>query len=476
MTRTARQWALAAAALAASAAACSGGKSDPDPPPPQPVLSAIEFVKCSLVVAAGPDAGARVPFESSRATIGTSPDCTLLLSDPTVSRVHCELVVEDRGFRLHDLDSTNGTTVAGLLVREVWLEAGASFSVGSTRISLEPSAQRVEIRLSDEDRFGFAIGASARMREIFYVLERMAPKDVTVLLTGETGTGKDVLARSIHERSPRREKPFVTVDCGSLPDELVESELFGHAKGAFTGATEERAGAFEAADGGTVFLDEIGELPLAQQTKLLRVLEEREIRRVGETKPRKVDVRVIAATNRSLPVEVQAGTFRKDLYFRLSVLELRVPPLRERIEDIPLLAEQFLASLAERGGRAKPALARHAIWALKTYPWPGNVRELRNVLEKAVALAAGPEIGPEAIALGSMGDDPSSTRPARPFAVDARVPYDEAHDRFEREYLMDLLRLHELNVTNAAKAAGIHRQTIHRLLRKHGIKLDEYRD
>jgi DNA-binding NtrC family response regulator len=358
------------------------------------------------------------------------------------------------------------------MIREVYLVPGSSFSIGSCRIELKASGERGEIRLSDQEKFGRVIGRSVKMREIFYLLERMSLRDVTILLTGETGTGKEVFAQSIHDASARKDGPFLTVDCGSLPENLIESELFGHVKGAFTGATSDRAGVFEEASKGTVFLDEIGELPVAQQTKLLRVLESREIRRLGENASRPVDVRIIAATNRSLPDEVEAQRFRKDLYFRLSVCEIRIPALRERPDDVPLLAENFAAVLAPPGRAKPPTLSADALGALAAHPWPGNVRELRNVIEKAIALQDADEIDAASIALGTIRD----SRPGAGGVIDASVPYEVAHDRFEREYLLDLLRRNDMNVTQAARSAGLHRQSIHRLLRKHGIKPSEYRE
>ncbi len=439
----------------------------------------IEFTRCALTVAEGPDAGKEAPLETSLFRIGTSPGSALVLTDPTVSRTHCEIEIGEGGFLLRDLGSTNGVFVAGLQVREIFLEPGATFLVGATKIELKRTGDRdddrSEIRLSDREKFGSAVGRSIKMREVFFLLERVSQKDVTILLTGETGTGKEVIARSIHEEGPRRGAPFVTVDCGSLPENLIESELFGHSKGAFTGATGERAGAFEEANRGTVFLDEIGELPLAQQAKLLRVLENREVKRLGENNARTVDVRIIAATNRSLAEEVEEGRFRKDLFFRLSVAEVRIPALRERPDDIPLLAEHFLQALAARSKSAKPRVTVDALNALRGYPWPGNVRELRNVLEKALALAEKDEIDASAIAVGSIRNRPDLSKAQGAFVIDPASSFDVAHDHFEREYLMALLKHNEMNISKAARVAGIHRQTIHRMLRKHGIDLDEFR-
>ena len=434
--------------------------------------TSIEFPKCSITVKTGPDAGKDVHVETATIRIGTSPACQLVLTDSTVSREHCEIRLTEEGYLLRDLGSTNGTHLAGSRVREVWLAPGSLFSAGSTVLEFRPLEERVEVLLSEKDRFGAVIGRSLKMREIFHFLEKIATKDVTVLLTGETGTGKEVIAESIHAESLRRGAPFVSVDCGSIPDNLVESELFGHVKGSFTGATGDRVGAFEEADRGTVLLDEIGELPLEQQAKLLRVIEKKEIKRVGENETRHVDVRILAATNRALPDEVEAGRFRKDLYYRLSVVEIQVPPLRERAEDVPLLAEHILALLSERAKRPRPRLTEDALAILTRHPWPGNVRELRNVLEKTFALAEAQEIGAAGIVVGTVGEHPAERAAAAAGAavVDAGLPYSEARERFEKTYLLALLEKNDMNVSKAARVAGIHRQSLHRLLKKHGIR------
>ena len=434
--------------------------------------TSIEYPKCLLTVKSGPDAGKDVRVETSNIRIGTSPACQLALTDGTVSREHCEIRLGEDGYLLRDLGSTNGTHLAGSRVKEVWLAPGSLFSVGSTVLEFRPLEERVEVLLSEKERFGTVLGRSLKMREIFHFLEKIASKDVTVLITGETGTGKEVLAESIHEESTRRGANFITVDCGAIPDNLVESELFGHTKGSFTGAHADRVGAFEEADRGTIFLDEIGELPLEQQAQLLRVLEKKEIKRIGENETRRADVRIIAATNRSLPDEVEAGRFRKDLYYRLSVVEIQVPPLRDRQDDIPLLAEHILALLSERAKRPRPVLTEDALDVLKRHSWPGNVRELRNVLEKTFALAEKQEIGSEGVMVGSVGEHPAEKAAAAAggAVVDANLPYADARERFEKTYLVALLEKNDMNVSKAARVAGIHRQSLHRLLKKHGIR------
>src|SRR5450432_2873828 len=323
-----------------------------------------------------------------RLRIGMAPENDLVLPDDTVSRHHCELTRAADGVHVHDLGSTNGTKLQGARVTEAVVQPGVVLKVGEIEIAVRLAVRSVEVMPSDKTWFGGAIGQSLAMRSIFGILERIAPTDATVLLEGETGTGKDVLARAIWTESPRAQGPFVVVDCGAVSYSLLESELFGHERGAFTGAVAARQGAFEMADGGTVFLDEIGELPLDVQPKLLRVLETKEFRRVGGNRTLKTNVRVLAATKRNLQREVQAGKFREDLYFRLAVVPITVPPLRGRREDIPALVEYILKA----GSQNDPTLgalsmADEAISALTAHDWPGNVRELRNVLERAVYLA-----------------------------------------------------------------------------------------
>ncbi|AKI99940.1 two component Fis family sigma54 specific transcriptional regulator [Archangium gephyra] len=323
--------------------------------------------------------------------------------------------------------------------------------------------------------FAGAVGRSAAMQEAHRLLEQAARLDITVLLTGETGTGKELAARAVHLNSARREKPFVAVNCGALPAELVESELFGHGKGAFTGAAQAKAGLFEEAHGGTLFLDEVGELPLNAQVKLLRVLQEREVRRVGETRPVQVDVRVVAATHRDLRAAAAQGRFREDLFYRLNVFPVQLPPLRERKEDIPLLAAHLLDKHCKAMGRSLEGMTPEALRTLVGYPWPGNVRELENALMRAVAVATGPVV--------TERDLPQEVRErqegALPGGAAKHLPYrdalDLARDRFSREYLTALLRDFEGNVTRAAEHAGIERESLHRLLKRYSIRSDDFK-
>jgi DNA-binding NtrC family response regulator len=324
------------------------------------------------------------------------------------------------------------------------------------------------------------LGASAAMRSLHALLSQVAARDLTVLLTGETGTGKELAARAVHAESPRKAKPFVAVNCGALPADLVESELFGHAKGAFTGATMAKAGLFEEAHGGTLFLDEIGDLPLPVQVKLNRALQEKEVRRVGTTTPVKVDARVVAATHRDLAAEVAAGRFREDLYYRLNVVTVRLPALRERREDIPLLAMHFLA----RSGRPElDGFAPEALRALTTYAWPGNVRQLENAVARAAAVASGPRIGVDDLPpeLGVARAAESGGTPGGRASAEAlaKLPYreavDSARDAVSREYLSALMQEFGGNVTHAAERAGMERESLHRLLKRYGVRSDDFK-
>ncbi len=403
-----------------------------------------------------------------RLTIGKAPDNDLVLPDDTVSRHHCELLREGAGLRVRDLGSTNGTRVDGTKVTDAVLSPGAVLRVGEVEVAVKPAAQQVDVLPSDEPRFGPALGQSLAMRTIFGMLERIAPTEATVLLEGETGTGKDVLARAIVEGSPRKGAPFVVVDCGAVSYSLIESELFGHERGAFTGAVAARQGAFELANSGTVFLDEIGELPLDVQPKLLRVLETREFRRVGGNKPIHTDVRVIAATKRDLKREVAGGKFREDLYFRLAVVPVTVPPLRQRREDVPMLAEAVLTAACVGGDPL--SISQDALAALMAHDWPGNVRELRNVLERAVYMARATgarELGSIALATGTSASDAA-------FQFDQERSYRETRAKFEsefeRRYVRWLLGRHRGNVSAASREARMDRKHLFELAKKHGIR------
>jgi DNA-binding NtrC family response regulator len=414
-----------------------------------------------LTVVEGPGAGTVWDSVSDACSIGSHPSNDVPLDDPTVSRFHCEIRVGPKGARVKDLDSTNGVILDGVQVADGYLRGGSLLRLGRAVVRFDFGSDSNRLPVSERTRFGSLVGVSVPMRMCFALLERAANKDVTVLLEGETGTGKSQAAQAIHQASARRDKPFLTVDCGAIPPDLLESELFGHEKGAFTGAAQRRIGAFEEANGGTVFLDEMGELPAELQPKLLRVLEAREIRRVGTNSYVPVDVRIIAATNRDLRAEVNAGRFRSDLFFRLAVLRIPLPPVRQRPEDLQFLVEQVLASLGADPERTQALRSPEFIARLEQAAWPGNVRELRNYLERCLVFEDTLELSDVA---------PAGSR----FEVDPKLPYAEARrlalDDFERRYLRALLELHQGRVSQAATGADMDRVYLYRLLRRHGIK------
>src|SRR5438067_1598837 len=343
-----------------------------------------------VVVIDGPDRGATALSSGDPMTLGTDPTCSLVLGCRATSRFHCEIELGADGAVIRDLGSTNGTRVDGVRVVVGYLRRGAEVEIGRDRLRFELVDEPVGIDLFAGERFGAVVGRSPAMRAAFARMARAAASDATVLLTGETGTGKDSAAEAIHAASPRAGGPFLIVDCTALPGGLAESELFGHAAGSFTGATSDRAGVFEAANGGTVFLDEIGELTSALQPKLLRVIERREVQRVGETRPRAVDVRIVAATHRDLRRDVNQARFRADLYFRLAVMPIHLPPLRERPEDLPLLLDALVAELGIDAAARERLRRQISVAALARMDWPGNVRELRNYLERRLVLEEEP--------------------------------------------------------------------------------------
>lgn len=414
----------------------------------------IEYRSLELVVVDGPDEGRKVTVRG-KVTVGTHESADLVLTDRSVSRRHVELQPSGDGLWLRDLESTNGTFLRTTRVREALLEPGSDFDVGRTRVEIRTTTTRSRVPLSRRTRFGGLVGESKAMRRLFALLERVCATDVTVLIEGETGTGKELAARALHECGQRSQGPFQVVDCSAVSPTLIEAELFGHARGAFTGAERERPGAFEFAHGGTVFLDEVGELPLELQPKLLRILQEREVRRLGEQAVRPVDVRVVAATNRNLADEVGRGKFREDLYYRLAVFRVTMPALRERADDVPLLVQHFLRD------RPGVQVSDETLRKLQRASWPGNVRELHNAVERALLLSF---------------DELDTTGPSltSAMAVDTSRPFKEAKgelvDEFERQYLQELLHKTEGNVSKAAREAGIDRKHMERLIKKHGFR------
>ena len=398
--------------------------------------------KLRVTVDAGPDAGtACAPDDGASIAIGTSADNALVLADPAVSRYHLELHRTPGGVQVIDLGSRNGTWVGGVRVERALVAAGTQLKLGDTTLTVDDAGSTVAPPPADVPRSADLVGESEAIREVARLVHRLARVDSSVLIQGETGVGKEVVARAIHEASPRRDRELVIVDCGSLPASLIASILFGHEKGAFTGADQRRVGAFERADGGTVLLDEIGELPLDVQPALLGVLERRQFTRVGGTQPIEVDVRVLAATHRDLRAEVNAGRFRADLYYRLAVAKILIPPLRERPEDIAPLVEHFvqrLTGVAELGPLA-PALEQ-----LRAHRWTGNVRELRNVVEAALVMGE-LDLGEGAPAAArTLAVQDSSLPPYRDARAAGNASEAARLARMDRPYLLTLLRKHGL--------------------------------
>jgi DNA-binding NtrC family response regulator len=430
----------------------------------QPV--AIELKAFALEVEAGPDAGKTLRGGKRSLLLGTHPSSDLLLSDPHVSRLHARIDVEEQEVVLTDLGSTNGTRVSGVRVLKVCLDDGAVVELGETRLRFRALDEPIRIELAEGESFEGLLGRSPPMRELFALCARVAPTDATVLLQGETGSGKELVARAIHERSLRKGQPFVVFDCGAVPPTLIESELFGHEKGAFTGAVAARAGVFERADGGTLFLDELGELQLDLQPKLLRALETGEITRVGGERPLKIDVRVVAATHRDLSLMIAENRFRADLYYRLAVIRLAIPPLRERRDDIPLLAAHFARDvLGDAPGARIPAATFEAVFEdLRRHDWPGNVRELRNVVERAAILA-----DPKLLRAGALDAVTELTRSVEK-SFSKKVTLRAARAEREREYLTDLLRATAGDLDEASRVAQVHRKSLERLIRKHKLR------
>ncbi len=422
-------------------------------------------VRCQLVVVDGPDMGRAVTLASSSVKVGSDRACGLVLGDTGVSRQHLQITAEPDGqFLVEDLGSKNGTLYEGAKLSALRVPAGATLRIGRTSLRIQAEAHVLRLEASRSQRLGELVGVSLVMREVFAVLELSAASDVTVLLEGETGTGKELAARAIHEASARRRGPFVAVDCGALPANLVESELLGHVRGAFTGAMQARRGAFARADGGTLFLDELDALPLDLQPRLLRALETRTVRPVGGDSEQAIDVRVVAAAQRDLAGAVASGTLRPDLYYRLSVVRVTLPPLRARREDIAPIVR---AMLQQRGLASDdvdgPALAR-----LMAQPWPGNVRELRNTLDRALALSPGARSFAELrwYVPGDMSETPGlEVDSERPFAAAKQAII----DAFERVYLRTLLDRSDGNISAAARTSELDRKHLRTLLRKHGL-------
>lgn len=423
--------------------------------------------KLRVVVLDGPDKGAVFEGAQDEIRVGGAEDNDLVISEPSVSRRHAVLKLTPDGIRVTDLSSTNGTFMGDVRVHDVVLRGARELTLGSTRVRIEPLDDSVEHELSSGVRFGRLVGSSVAMREVFAVLERIATSDITVLVEGETGTGKELVADAIHRQGPRAGGPFIAVDCGAIPREALEGELFGVDKAA--DPQRARQGAFVAAEGGTVFLDEVTELPMELQSKLLRVIESRELKPVGSDRAVPIDVRVIASTGRNLPREVKDGRFRQDLFYRLAAVVVKLPPLRSRLEDVPVLVDTILDDLNRRrtaqGLPAYPGLDRRAMELLAHYDFPGNVRELRNLVERFAVLGA----DPSALARGHV----TLERPGG-HEIRTDLPFHDSKEiwteTFEKTYLTKLLATHQGNVSAAARTSGIDRRHLQRLMVKHDLR------
>jgi len=420
------------------------------------LLPGARLDDCILEVIDGPDRGLRFPLGPGQVVLGASRRCDVTLTDPTISSRHARLTVLADGVRLEDLDSKNGTRYLGSRVSSIVIQAGATFELGTCRLTILPP-EAAELDPPTRTGYGELIGASLAWRLVFGTLERLESSQATVLLQGETGVGKSLVAQEIHRHSPRADRALATLDCGAVSPTLLGSELFGHARGAFTGAVKDRDGLVQSADGSTLLLEEIGDLPLELQPTLLRLLEAREYQRVGDPRPRRSDVRVIAATHHDLQAAIAEGRFRQDLYYRLGVITVRVPALRECREDIVPLATRFL----ERLGAPLELTAGQRV-LLESYDWPGNARQLRNAVERFYV----------------TGDffGPSTTQPAPRWGEgDFHAHKAEVVRQFERDYLVALLTDCQGNLSAASRQSGLARNHLRDLLKRHAIDVDRFR-
>ena len=446
---------------------------------PRTESSSVRTASYVLLVADGPDQGGRFVLDGtapSRVLVGTGPACDIRLTDRLVSRRHAALDPVGARLRVTDLDSTNRTFINGIEISEAFLDGGEFVRVGGTTFHVQQTETSKAAELSTRTSFGNVVGGSEEMRRLYPLCERIAKSDVPVIIEGETGTGKEVLAESLHAMGLRSKEPFVVFDCTATPPNLLESALFGHEKGAFTGATGSRAGVFEQAHRGTLLIDEIGDLDINLQPKLLRVIQRMEVQRVGASRPIRVDVRVIAATRRDLDREVQAGRFRDDLFYRLAVARIELPPLRRRTGDIELLTRHFWAT----GGGAHVPIEQNLLHRFGDYAWPGNVRELRNAVMRRLALGDLADIDPRAHGADFEEDLGVESKGGPEFietVVNKLMPLAEARQEvvqeFERRYVDHVLEVHGGNVTRAATTAGVARRYFHLLRAKYADKDDE---
>lgn len=432
----------------------------------------IHVRKCKFVIEQNGQRREKI-LDQSAISLGAMEDNDMVINEETVSRYHCKIFQDQDGYILQDLASTNGTFINRVRIREAFLKSGCTIQLGKMEVKFYFADERVPVVPSQKERLGALIGRSIKMREIYGIIEKIAPSGSTVIIEGETGTGKEVVAQTIHQLSQRSSGPLMVFDCGAVPENLIESELFGHEKGSFTGAIMTRQGLFEMAHSGTLFLDELGELNLDLQPKLLRALERREIRRVGANKPIKVDVRVIAATHRNIQEEVVAGRFRQDLFYRLSVVRLVLPPLRERLEDIPLLVDHFLKThsfnRSPKGKVKAEGIESEALDALVRYNWPGNVRELVNVIEHAVSFCESTIIRLRDLPEQLRSHDASTSLELASGEVNFKAAKEKWVASFERDYILGLLRRNNGNISHAAREAEIDRKYFRKLMRKYSI-------
>jgi DNA-binding NtrC family response regulator len=429
----------------------------------------LKVRKCRLGVTHGPDVGREVVSDKERIRVGAhSTNDLILVEDRTASRHHFEIQYSERGYLIIDLNSTNGTWLDGRRIERAYLSQGSQIRAGQTTLTFAPINEEVTVEPDRDGELCDMVGQSVKMRQIFGLIRKIAPMDVSVVIQGETGTGKELVARAIHELSGRKLGPMVVLDCGAIPPNLIESELFGHEKGSFTGAIASRPGAFERANGGTIFLDELGELRTDLQPKLLRVLENREVRRVGGNEVQEIDVRVVAATNRDLVKEIQAGNFREDLFFRLSVITIQLPALRQRREDIPHIIRKELNAPEVLSRHGKKTISAPAMNVLMQYAWPGNIRELMNVISHILTFSEG-----ELIEIHHLPARVQGEQKEQPLPFNEHLSFKDAKEQllenFEKEYIGQVLRRCDGNISRAARESGLHRKSIERLVKKYAL-------